>query len=576
MCFKTALFSATISLACAGWASAQDVPSPNSVFFEVSPYFRMDGDRGWAPTTVRGYTEDVPAGGNPRVLILPEITLRQDSIQAYDDTGAQFDPLAEPGKTAVVVEVMAEIERDRLSDELLPAIAGAVFNQPQEATYSNVAPGANGQPFRDQNYAWLPTQSRMEVDNRTIAHGRQHAAQNALVANLKNGHDLKPISIEGLMLRLRLDGQTLTERRIDGSVVMSSGQLPRLVVRNPSAYQLRRIADGGAELVVAFQFNDKQTAFIDAVFDLDIFLSSFLSVHQKAKTTRSSSGFKILGFGYRRTSLRQTFDSELLQNTNVDSVERTRIIMSDANTAMLARFENAFFPQVSRSNAIQNHLDAAQKATQEGKLDLAKLHSDYAASLKDGLGFDTVDIGKAAAALALQDYATFLAAGVRAGIESDQNSTTLRKLDRRQTTIDQNRSWFEAQKITVTRQMSYVVNNTPKADMTGDIGFCGVNDLTFVETKGCGFGLVVQNQVQGVLLTCVREGGGLALSGIGAGAILTHVDGDPVQSTGDAIDKVSRLRPGDRIPVRLFEHRPGHMCSKTRLERVKVTAIPKL
>lgn len=80
-------------------------------------------------------------------------------------------------------------------------------------------------------------------------------------------------------------------------------------------------------------------------------------------------------------------------------------------------------------------------------------------------------------------------------------------------------------------------------------GFIGINirdiDSKLAEEKG-------MSSLKGVYVAGLSEGGAAAEAGIQEGDIITHVAGNPVNTSPELQEQVSRFRPGDKVDVALL------------------------
>lgn len=568
------LFKLVICLSLITPALAQQ-PTSNSSYFEVTDYM-APGDGGiWRHSDIRGYTEQGGSSSQASILILPQIYFRTSDIRFYDEQGGVFDPVIDPERLVRAAEIKPQFIRDLPTPVQMPGLAGAVFGKEQKFPLLDVMRMGDGTPARDgQVYAFGPALAGT-VDASIMNYLNSRKEQEELVRQL-DGYQLRPVAIQGVKISLRLDGVVLAERVFTGSFVTSTQTLPALTVLRPDGYTSRRLAEGGGEIEVAFRFNDSKVRLIDAQFDTALFVKSFVDIHQRMVTRNSSSGFSIFGLSFRRNSIRQSINQQVEANFTSDQIERTKVITLDATDDMISRFEAAFFPTLSLQEVIANHLAKAEEAASAGNTQLEQLHMDYAKSLQDGVKLDEPDMAAAAAALAAQDYASFLAAGVRAGFDKNSNTATYRRLDKRETTIEQSRSWLDVQRVTVARELNYVVSAEQGPELNAWLGACNVAVHQFQRMRGCNINFPQVVNESGILLTCVVGGGPLADAGIAPGAILMAMDGDEVPNMQKFRQVLNRQRPNDRVSLRFFDANPNVQCPGFRYGDVTLGAAPSL
>jgi hypothetical protein len=507
------------------------------------------------------------------VFILPQVYLDEQSIEFIGDDGIPFDASDNPDQNVKTIVIRAVMERSMPLTTQEPAIAGAISGQPQKFYINDIWKGSNG-PNTAPDLIQFGNNTFQAVNQVSLGQSRLAAGQVAIVNSVKD-FIRTPVSIDGMELVLTIDGDEIGQRSFSGS--FSTGErLPAMKISDPTKYQVGRLISGGAELVMRYKFKDSQTSQIAAAFDAELFINRFLEVHKRIVTRQSSNGIRILGFSFRRRSVRQSVNQYVNSNFSGSSMERTVIVMDDANEAMISRFENAFFPIISRQETISNHLAAAERARNEGNTQLAESHQKYADSLTASLDFDSVDMTKAATALAAQDYASFLAAGVRAGSDSSVTTSEFRKLDRSQTNISENREWLEAQRITVSRQVSSIIQHRGDEKIEAILGICGAASFTYFERIGMVSQPPIVSSGSGMIITCVLDSGPLALAGIPAGSVIMSIDGTVIDNEQRLRSFLDAQRPGDRVSVRVFRPQMMQPDSGSQRYSVKLLGRPKL
>ena len=566
------VFSACLSVI-ANLAIAQERPEPNSRYFDTAGYIYPQADGNWTKYNAKGYVQKGAANTRPMVFILPQVHLDEQSIEFIGNDGIPFDPADEPTQDVKSIVIRAVLDRSMPMPTQEPAIAGAILGQPQKYYIGDIWKGPNG-PNKAMDLMQYGFNVVQAVDQVSLEQSRHAMGQVSIVDSVKN-YIRTPVSIDGMELVLTIDGDDIAQRSFSGSL-STGGRLPAMKINDPTRYQVGRLISGGAELIMRYKFKDSKTSQIEAEFDTELLINRFLEVHRQMVTRQSSAGIRILGISFRRRSVRQSVNQYVNSNFSGSLMERTVIVMDDANDGMISRFENAFFPILSRQETIDNHLAAAEKARNEGNTQLANTHQKYADSLTASLDFDSVDMAKAAAALAAQDYASFLAAGVRAGSDSSVTTSEFRKLDRSQTNISQNRGWLEAQRITVSRQVSSIIQYEEKEDTEAVLGMCGAAEFTYVERISMMPYPPIQNAKKGMLATCVNDGGPLAQAGIPAGSVIMSIDGIAVYNEQRLRSVLNSRKPGDRVSVRVFRPQMTQPSSGSQGYQVKLFGRPKL
>jgi hypothetical protein len=226
--------------------------------------------------------------------------------------------------------------------------------------------------------------------------------------------------------------------------------------------------------------------------------------------------------------------------------------MSDANEDMIREFESVFFPELLKNEVIANHLAAADEAD-ANKPALAKAHRDYAAALTNGSEDLETDAVGAAAALNEQDYATFIAKGVRFSNNSDSRTDNFRRTVKVDFSSADQKIWSQARSVTRQRQTSSPVALATKQRFGPALGVYSGAQISYNSLQPI-YGWVSRT---GLLVGGLHPAGALAAAGVMPGMILMRVDGQQVQSMADIGRALEYLEPGQTIPVEVLENTGG-------------------
>ncbi len=528
-------------------AYSQDIPDSNSEYFSIENYVFPDAGSSWNIYRLQGYIQKGPVQAQPKIFLLPQLQYSEADIIFIDPNGVRFNPEDEDiAKPAETIQLRLMLNRSLPNATQLPAIGAAVKGvkiqsyQPRPWLNSQVTQLAQYDPsFRASiNQAIANVMSRQETQNQYI----QDAEKYKMVLS----------SIDKFKITASLDGEQLAEMSFPGSFVSNNEVLPPITIRKPSVYQKNRILDTGLDITVRYEFIDSNVKSIDASLDTEQIIKNFLDISQEAITSSKASGWAVFGIGSRKSSITQSFSQQVTASFDGDKIERSRIVMDDADQALIDRFEKAFFKDANIADVISNHENAAAKAQASGNDKLAAIHLKYADSLKNGVELDEVDSVKAAAALAAQDYASFIAEGVRFNSEKNDLKNTFRKVVNTTINLSEKKEWLEAVKSSVRRDISSSIQMTPSIEPRAYLGLCGSGVYGYVEVRNVA-GFLSQNNETGMGVTCVIEGSPLEKSAIGPGSVIVSIGSDEIDDLTDLENALKKREPGQTVDLYLFD-----------------------
>jgi hypothetical protein len=407
---------------CVGNVLADPIPL-NSLRFEVVNYLYLEAPGRYTSYSVLGFRQPVTAGGagiKPKMKLLPELTVPLSGVTYASSTGMDINPTdcAQQRVRTIRITVRASSRVPTESQKI--AVGAATRNIKVEREMTPWAVNAMGQPVM-----WMATPYPLEV-------ARLHSEYSAEIAkrqdwaNEYGKYDASMATLDNLHLDLQIDGDVVSTARFPGSLVGTSGSSMTMTLRDPDAYTCNRIVNGAYDVIARYRFNDSGSAQINARFEVRKALKTFVRETQTATARSKSAGWKVLGIGSRRSNIKSSLESSMVVQGETGTLEKTTIVMSDANDEMIQQFESVFFPRLSKADAIINHLAAAE-ANSTNNPELAKAHRAYANALTTGREDLETDAVGAAAALNEKDYATFIAKGIRFSDNNDSRTESFRR-----------------------------------------------------------------------------------------------------------------------------------------------------
>lgn len=538
--------SIVLATVMASTASGQDL-TPNSAYFSVVNFNAPDMNGDIVPYSARGFYEPGSEKVTPRLFLLPTVTVPVGAAKFFDDEMNAFNPGLDP-KTPVDSLALTVAYSDTMPNAMQIVGIGAALSGTTVPTFlPEPARTMDGQPL-----IYPPAMMNLQIKAMIDASYKQIdallAKQQEIAAKWKT-YTPQSIPLNDLTIALLVSGQEVTSRQFVGSMV----GMPQLHVLKPSKAVVNAVKNGNFEISLAYHFTDTKVRLIEAEIDAGQIIRSYLNETQRAVTTNKSMGFGILGLKFRRERIRQSFSQVVDSKTSGQQWAKTKIVMTDATDDMVREFDDAFFPKISRQQAIDNHTRAAATTSDPA---LKQAHLDYARALQAENKIQEMDAVAAAAALASGNYALFVAQGVRAQMDNAENSTEIRRTITNDVEIKQNTTWAQSRKFSVQREMRVFVRPpevvTPRA-LWGILGAASYNYFV-PNIQFTPFGqTVVQQMKTGVLITCTSQDGAIHQAGIVPGMIIDSIEGHPVTTQLEFEDALKEATPGEPIMMRILD-----------------------
>jgi hypothetical protein len=546
-----------IAVACFGLtdspsAMAQNV-DVNSLERRVEGFVYPDSLGNYVEYRIAGFAQPENAGGlgvRPRMFLMPQLRIPIDGVRFADEAGLDFVPTncaTRPARTVTLsVATNAALPNEIQRVAIGSALAG---KNPQFYFARWPTNGLTGQPIMWSGAAMAPDVA-MAIISVYQEYKIVENAQNSALA-LYDKYDVSYATLQQFSLDLNVGGETVATNSFKGSLI--GGAPIKLTLQRPDTFTCNQVARGNYEVVARFAFNDTKSATINARFDARASLHSFIEETQKATTSQRNSGWKILGIGSRRSKMKASLDQTLRSETDIGQMENTKIVMVDADESMIRKFENAFFPSLSRDEAIANHLAAATEADSSNNPQLANVHRGYAAALTDGREDLETDAVGAAAALAKRDYASFIAKGVRFSESNTSRTNNFRRTIDTAVDTELTREWDQVMTITRLRESSMPVTIASQVLLKPTLG----------PLSGGTYSVPWFNNYEypsartGFLVGMIAPNGPLAAAGIEPGMLIFRIAGQQVKSMADVLSVVASLTPGEQISVVRFNTSGG-------------------
>ena len=543
----------------------------NSKKFSVSNYFYLDNNGNYTRYRAHGFVQAHTPSSTGRLFLLPIIEKDLDNIEFIDENGIDFNPIYDASKLARTIIVPIKISSELPTEKQLPSIASASGTGISISHYKPPLVKNNDGSFLIISQA-MALKTQLEASAKKYQD--EFEKQRKIIELYKN-YAVETISMSELEITASVDDEIVSNIEIGNTVLTSSGKLPSIKIIRPTLYQQNRIIRGNLEIKVSYKFRDAFTSTINARFNAKEIIEKFISETQKSSVSSSSSGWQILGFGNRRKRLKSSFNSTTQKNYNGQKISGTTIEMFDATDGMIDQFENDFFPEIAKQKVIDNHIVAAQRASDLGKNALKDLHLKYAGAVENNDPNLEVNTTKAAAALAKKDYATFIAEGVRWGDHREKGNSSFRRVVRTNAEIETKTQWDQMRTVSVQHSVSEILTSFEKIDQKPYIGIGEAMQYNYPVYHFNSFGQIVNQEMKnGIMASCIIEGSPVHNSGLIPGMIITAIGGEIITNETDLINLLKDYEPGDDLDITIIEYQ-GYQSIKRDITITLAAGAPK-
>lgn len=519
--------------------------SHNSKRFQVDEYYTIGPNGKYELYKTHGFVENVSSGQSGRIFIMPILEIDAKNIKYFDSDGYKVSSY---NNDIYSISIPIKVNAKLPSTHEIPAIGYALEQGTSVLGYYR-PPLKNdfGQPLIHPNAMAFAAQ----INQQTQKYEEILKKQNDIINKYQN---YKPelVSLSELEIKVKVGNEIVYDESYYGTYITTSGELESISINKPINYIKNRIASGDFSVYVSYKFRDSKSSFIDVKFDAKAIVNQFMDEAQQSMVRQKSSGWSFLGFGSRRKSIRSSFNHTVKNNYSGSTYSSTSIEMFDADERMIEQFENAFFPTLSKSQAIENHLNAAKIAEQQGNTELQKIHENYVLSLQNNDPNLEVDIAKAVAALSKKDYVGFIANGVRWGDYKASGNSDFRRVINDNYEFTQHKDWNQTKRVSIQHSITEKVSTKQSVSYKGGIGLIdGIPHQFYGNVNEYGF--VKQKLFKGIILGPIIAGSPLHKNNIIPGIFLISINGYNVYDAESLTSSLKNVEPDEQISLTFIE-----------------------
>jgi len=532
-----------LTLACCIQSALAQV-TPNSIRFDVEKYIAVDNSGRYYPYTAHGFYENSRGSTKPRVFILPNFKLELDKIKYLDNRGRETYQDDENVRS-MIVPVSQDLSLPNESQKAA-IIAAISKNTTIQAFFPPIVKNNMGLPLMNANL--LPV-----ISNQIITMANQYEAnyiniQQQLVNDYNTRYDAEIISLTELEIIVEVGNEIVYSQRLPYTWITTGGTLKNILIDSPTEYVKNVIAGGNGQILVRYKFRDSEKSTINANINATAMVDQFFEEVYQSSVRGRSSGWSFLGLGSSRRSIKSSFDQQVSQQSISESIANTTIEMYDADDQMIKQFENAFFPSLSKQEAIQNHINAAEKAKADGNQALHDLHLKYVDELKSDNPDLTPNIDAALAALGKNDYIGFFAHGVRWGDNASSRNDSFRRVLNSSEMARMSQNWNQTKIISIQHTINQPVFASEEVKFSASLG--AIDGIPFQNNLYMTNGYTGNWQnINGVIIGPTTFGGVFHRNNILSGSLLTKIGTYNVYSPQTLNDAMSNYSPGDRVTL---------------------------
>lgn len=523
--------------------------TPNSNRFDVENYIAIDNNEKYYPYTAHGFYENAASGATSRIYILPILKLDLTKIKFIDQQGHESNQRDENIRSMII-----PVARDlALPNESQKAAIDAAINGHTtiKAFFPPIVKNSNGLPLVNPL-----VNSNPNLYNQIISMANNYEAnaiipQQNLINDYNTRYKAQIISLAELEIIVEAGSEVVYTKRIPGSWITTGGTISKIIIDNPTEYVKNLIAGGNGQILFSYKFKDSKSSTISAHIDATAIVNQFLSEAYQSSVSQKSSGWSFLGFGSSKKSIKSSFDQQVSQQYNANSIANTSIEMYDADEQMIKEFENTFFPTLSLQEAIQNHINAAEKAAAEGNTALQNLHLKYVESLQNNNPNLTPNIEAAVAALGKNDYVGFIANGVRWGSNSGSGNNSFRRVLSSNEMTSMAANWNQTKVISIQHSVTQPVIDSEKVEFRASLGT--IDAISFHSNLYMYNGFDVSRQnINGIFIGPITLNGALHQNNITPGTLMTKISSHSVYNGQTLTDALSHYKPGEKVYITII------------------------
>lgn len=527
----------------------------NSKKFLISEYYYPDNYGNFNEYLAHGYATPKTSTTAGKLFILPILEFLPEKVQYFDFNGNEIDEFDAKYEDKIKsISIPVKISSRLPQKEHLPAIGATLENSISIDNYlMPLIQNING------GYVTYTPNMGFEPTWRAGIQKYVEKIQKQLeYIDAYSNYQSEVIDLAGLKVEILVDNEVVGLSEYPDSFVFRNGKKLTISVINPTTYQKNRILGGSAKILASYKFRNANVSVIKAKFDAKQIINTYLNESQKSHVKGKSSGFQFLGFGSRKKKLKTYFNQSINSQAINNTLSETTIEMSDATEQMINRFNEAFFPKITRQKLINNHLMAAQNLQEGDKM--KEIHLKYASALQMEDPNLEVDVEGALASLAAQDYVGFIAKGIAVGsVKISGNSEYVRTISNA-AEISKNTVWNDVQSVSVQHALQEEVSNSEKKELPpflGIISFIPQNysypllDAYNNPIRDVYGNIKTKNGV-GVYIYGIIENGPAHNAGLQSGMFLTTLDNSEIRTRDQLTSLIDNKKADEKIDATIM------------------------
>lgn len=357
-----------------------------------------------------------------RIFLFPQIIIDENSLVVRNVIGNKVDINNYSNFEKLTARINLELKATQPTEEELLVIISQInpgIQKPMSLDVKPIHPTNTG----NGNYS-----QKINIYNDELKKW-ENSRKDAL--NYLKGYQIVPVNPRSLEFNVIVNGESLKTHKLTSNSTVGSGTFQINIPFSDELFYFRLLLEQDYLIQSDFKYLTSKFQSASAIKDLNTFVnySAEQFRNEIVKARSSSSGF--LFWKTTRRSIKRYVEEQSSQNLSSGSVSRFEYTVYDGDENLIKQVDNFLFPELTLTETIKNHLNAAQEAIDKGDEEMAKIHTDYAQFLQDGatnLGdLNHIDALGALTSLSQGNIAAFLAQGVAFNTSNSVGNFTFRR-----------------------------------------------------------------------------------------------------------------------------------------------------
>ncbi|NOQ26279.1 MAG: SUMF1/EgtB/PvdO family nonheme iron enzyme [Bacteroidales bacterium] len=248
------------------------------------------------------------------------------------------------------------------------------------------------------------------------------------------GYQVVPVFPKSLEFKIIVNGVTIKNHILSQNSSVSPGSTFQINIPfSDQLFHFRLLLEQDYIVQSNFKYLSSKFQSASAIKDVNSFVDYAAEQFRKdiVRASSSSSGFLI--WKSSRRSIQRYVEEQSHQNLSSGTVSKYEYKLYDVDDETLKKqVDNFLFPESSLNETVNNHLEAAKNALNNGNKDMAQIHTDYANFLQNNAtslaDVNHINVLGALTSLGKGNIASFLAQGFAFNNTGSSGNFTFRRI----------------------------------------------------------------------------------------------------------------------------------------------------